>query len=668
MKGLMKCSFRRLATAALLTTSTLGGAFAPPVSAGQDLGQVTLEDLMKIHVTSAARKSQRTEDVPAAVYVITRNDIRRSGLTSLPEILRLAPGVQVAQVNANKWAVSIRGFNELYSSKLLVLVDGRSVYSRTFSGVFWDMQDLMVSDIDRIEVIRGPGGAVWGANAVNGIINVITRPAADTTGLSVSLSAGTFDRERVGVRYGGTIGGGAYRVFSQWSGYGDARQPAHLVFDDRWRSLTNGFRIDQSRGADALMAQGYVTANETRPGWVELPRLEVGVTPTTDGVAHAREASVLGRWTRTRIDGTVIQVQAYYTDTRRDEPIVDFSERTSDVDGQYETRLGSRHGLVFGGGYRHVDLSTDNTLTLQMGSRQTETLHTFLQDQIVLRDDLSLSLGAQLEHDSVGGWGLLPSARLMWELSPGQRVWTAVSRARRTPSVRDHDLRINLGVLPGPGLPIVYGYVGNPAFRPEAFVQTEAGYRIQLGRSAAFDVTAFSGSYKGLGIIRSVAPVIELTPAPAHVFAAVTPANVLDIRSSGVELSANWTPTRDWQTEASYSFLGLSQATPALLDANGKVSDGNAPAHQWQFRSTVVLRPGVQAHGSVARIGRLRVLDVPAYTRVDAGLEFRLNARLTAAVVGQNLLSSHHAEFSTSSAFLGSSMPRRGRIELRWQY
>jgi iron complex outermembrane receptor protein len=330
----MKHVSRTSVTTAVLAVSMMMPLFAQPVPPGQDLAQVTLEDLMKVRVTSAARKSQRADDVPAAVYVITRNDIQRSGLNTLPELLRLVPGVQVAQVNANKWAVSIRGFNDLYSNKLLVLVDGRSVYTRTFSGVFWDMQDLMISDIDRIEVIRGPGGAVWGANAVNGVINVITRPAAETQGLSANVSAGTFERERAGIRYGGTLGGASYRVFSQWSGYGDAPQPAQTVFEDGWHSLTNGFRIDGSRGPDAVLAQGHFTTNQTRPGWMVLPSLELGVPPTTDGIAHAREASVLGLWTRTRIDGTVIQVQGYYTDTHRDEGIAEFSERTSDVDSE----------------------------------------------------------------------------------------------------------------------------------------------------------------------------------------------------------------------------------------------------------------------------------------------------------------------------------------------
>src|SRR5258708_6459898 len=238
-----------LVTAAVLATSLVAPLFAQRASAGQDLARVTLEDLMKVTVTSAARKSQRADDVPAAVYVITRDDIRRSGLTTLPELLRLAPGAQVARVNANKWAVSIRGFNDLYSNKLLVLVDGRSVYSRTFGGVFWDMQDLMIQDIDRIEVIRGPGGAGWGSNAVNGVINVITRSAMETVGLSANVSAGSFERERAGFRYGGEEGGAAARAFSPRVGGPRVRGAPSPPLRPGGAAAATGLRSVRARGS-----------------------------------------------------------------------------------------------------------------------------------------------------------------------------------------------------------------------------------------------------------------------------------------------------------------------------------------------------------------------------------------------------------------------------------
>jgi iron complex outermembrane receptor protein len=468
--------FALLAGAVLAASTSVVRAQA----AAPDLANATLEELMDIQVTSAARKSQRAEDVPAAIYVITGRDIRQSGLTTLPEILRLAPGVQVAQVSASKWAVSIRGFNSPFSNKLLVLIDGRSVYSRAFSGVFWDLNEVMASDIDRIEVIRGPGGVAWGANAVNGVISVITRPATEQQGLDLRLNAGTFARAGMGIRYGGTFGNAAYRVFSQFSEHADSWPGERSPLSDNWHSSMGGVRIDWSRGAHAFLAQGHVATNRTRAGWMALTSLALRAAPATDGVSHANEASALARWTRTWTSGTALQVQGYHTTTRRDEPIIRFTESTSDIDTQYETRLGARHSLMFGGGYRHVDVSVDNTVSVQMGASRIETFNTFLQDEISVRPGVALTLGSKLEYDTFGGWGVLPSARAIWEASPGQRLWAAVSRTRRTPSNADRTVQFNVGVMPGQGLPILLATKGNPNFRSERLVQLEVGHRIRL--------------------------------------------------------------------------------------------------------------------------------------------------------------------------------------------
>jgi iron complex outermembrane receptor protein len=624
---------------------------------------------MDLRVTSAARKSQRAEDVPAAIYLITQSDIRQSGLMTLPEILRLAPGVQVAQVSGSRWAVSIRGFNDLYSNKLLVLIDGRSVYSRTFSGVLWDVQDVIVSDIDRVEVIRGPGGVAWGANAVNGVINIITRPATESQGLALDASVGTFARERAAIRYGGSIGETAYRVFSQWSGHANSDVATTALFSDRWRTFTSGARMDWSRGADGLLAQGHFTTNRTRGGWLVLPSLEPGVPPTTDDVSSAAEVSILGRWTRTATSGTVLQLQASHTTMHRDETIIRFSEGSSDFDAQYQTRLGFRHGLVFGGGYRHVGISSDDTITLQLASARISTFNTFFQDEISLRRDLALTIGSKLEYDTLGGWGVLPSARIIWEASPSQRLWAAASRTRRTPSTSDRSFRLNLGVAPNPGLPIVFAYTGNPDYRPERFVQLEAGYRLRLFSTAAIETTVFTGSYDGLATTEPFEPTVELTPGPPHVLAGVFLANLLNARVSGVEINGRWNPVPQWQVGGSYSRLHVTaDVDPGSLNGLAPETDGNAPDDQWEARSSVSLPPGVEVSATLWRVGRLRRLSVPSYLRLDARAEFRLNRHMTAAAIGQNLSNRYHAEFASDVLFLTSRVPRSARCELRWEF
>ena len=318
----------------------------------QDLREASLEELLSLEVTSAGRRQQRAEDVAAAVYVITQDDIRRSGLRSLPEILRLAPGVQVAQVNANKWAVLVRGFNSIYSNRLLILIDGRSLYTRAFSGVFWDANDLDVAEIERIEVVRGPGGAMWGSNAVNGVINIISRSARVSTGGAISVSLGTFDQSRATARYGSTVGRAAYRVFGQWSGYADGLTAEGASANDRWQSMTGGSRVDRANETDTLMAQGHYTTARSRPNLAALESIAPDVS-SFDGVSSTQEARALGRWTRTMRDGSLFQAQAYTTHVWRDEATLESTERTGDLDIQYETPLARRHVLVLGGGYRY---------------------------------------------------------------------------------------------------------------------------------------------------------------------------------------------------------------------------------------------------------------------------------------------------------------------------
>jgi iron complex outermembrane receptor protein len=654
---------------ALITTLLAGPAFAQTAS-GQGLKDVSLEDLMNIRVTSAARKSQRVEDVAAAVYVITRNDILRSGLTRLPEILRLAPGVQVAQINASKWAVSIRGFNSQFSNKLLVLIDGRSVYNLSFSGVFWDLQDVIVADIDRIEVIRGPGGAVWGANAVNGVINIITRPASETQGFAVDASVGTFERERVGLRYGGTLGPAAYRLFGQWTRFDDAEPSTTTPFEDHWHSLTGGVRADWARGGDSFLAQAHVTATRSRGGWLELRSFALGTLPVTDGTTRGRNASLQGRWTRTRPNGTIIQVQGYHTETRRDEPVTDLSERYTDLDAQYEMRAGTRHGLVLGAGYRWVALSADDTLTLQIGEHGTRTANLFVQDEILVTRDVALTVGAKLEHDSFGGFGPLPSVRVMWEASPRQRVWAAAARARRTPSVLDRGLGARFGIVRGPTpLPVVIGLQGNPDYKTETLLQAEAGYRVRVGADAGLELTAYRGRHEGLQTTEPLPPVLELTPAPPHILRLSHFKNFLDMDATGFEVNARWAPVQPWQVEGSYTYLHLDpRVDPASLDPAVANLDGNAPRHQWHLRSTVAPHAGVQLSASLWRVGRLEDLQIPAYTRLDARAELRLNTHATLAATGQNLSQRRHQEFTSPRLSLGNHVGRTARIDLRWAF
>jgi iron complex outermembrane receptor protein len=641
-------------------------AEAAPQAPEQNLAEVSIEDLMQVRVTTASRRAQRAEDVAAAVFVITREDIRRSGLTTLPELLRLAPGVQVARVSASKWAVSIRGFNDLFANKLLVLIDGRSVYTRAFGGVLWDAQDLLIGDIDRIEVIRGPGGAMWGANAVNGVINVITRNAADTQGWSVDLSAGTLERERAGLRYGGSAGTLKYRLFSQWSGYSDTQNAAGGPGDDSWHSLLTGARIDLSRGANTAMAQAHYIGGRSRPRYVEYAPDRPG-NVSLDGIAQTREFTLLGRWMRTFSAGGLATVQGSHTNGHRRE-LNDWQEYSTELDAQYELAAAGRHAIVVGGAFREVQLTSSDSLTLRLGSEHTRILSAFIHDDIALPGNVSLSLGGKTEHDGVAGWGVSPSARVLWRPAPTQRIWAAVSRARRTPSATDRALTFVTPVQVA-GMTILGGYVGNPDYRHETLVEAELGYRLRFG-AAAVEAALFQGAYRELPTSEPVGPVFVPTPAPGFVMFANQSANLMSARTRGAEVNASWTPARVWRLTGSYSFLALTpRPDPTSRDTHALLVDGHAPRHQWQVHSLATLTPRLEFDLGVYHAGRLAVLAVPAYTRLDVRVEYKLSERLALVGLGRNLVDARHPEFSGArSAFVASTIPRSGHLMLRWGF
>ena len=633
------------------------------------LQSATIEELMGITVTSAGRKTQRAEDVAAAIYVITRAQIQQSGLRTLPEILRLAPGVQVARAGSNKWAVSVRGFNDVYSNKLLILVDGRSAYNRSFSGVFWEAQDALIDEIERIEVIRGPGGALWGANAVTGILNIITRHAAESAGGAAEVSFGDFDQTRVGLRYGGAIGRVDYRLVGQWSAYGDSLTPAGAPARDQWSSAAAGLRADWTGGADAIMVTGQFTAGRTRPRWWHVADLSEGTFAISEGVSDSRELSGVARWTRGMAGGSVLQMQGTHSRSNRAEATLSAIEQSTGADAQVETAVGHRHVLVAGGGYQHVRFDPyAQSLTLFIGREHAHVLNAFVSDEITLSARVKATLGAKVEYDSVTGAGVLPSARIIWSVTEHQRLWASLARARRTPALIDRTLRYYFDSVPTPQGAAIVGFIGNPDYRAETLTQGAVGYRAHFVPDVSVDIVGFYGEYSGLGTIEPVDPVFMTAPAPAHVLAAIHFENLADTTTHGLEVSAEWMPVDAWRLYGSYSLLRLTpHVRPESLDEGARLSDGNAPRAQWQLHSAARLSRALRFDASLYRVGELRVLVIPAYTRADARVEAQVARRLSASIGVQNLLDASHAEFS-GVTIAPSIMPRSWHAQLRWSF
>jgi iron complex outermembrane receptor protein len=662
----MKAPSRALIGALVISLSPIG-AFAQTRPA--DLGLVPIEDLMNIQITSLSHKEQRAGDVAAAVFVITHETIRRSGMTTVPELLRLVPGAQVAQINSNKWAVAVRGFNDLFTDKLLVLIDGRTVYDRLNSGVFWESIDVPLDDIDRIEVIRGAGGATWGANAVNGVINIVTKAAADGQGASVAVSGGTFDGTHASARYGGMLGGVAYRLSSKWSGHGESRLDGQAA-GDRWQSQNHTFRLDWDKAADALMMEGGAALANLNGLWHAPTGPVPAIKPPFSELQGEDQYHVLGRWTHTRADGSSLQVQSFF-DFLHNTDTVNPTQRMTDVEAQYHTSLGARHDVVAGAGYRFLSLDVPGGIVLSITPNAVaETVvNAFAEDEIALARRVRLTLGSKIERTSLAGWGLQPTARVMWSLVPTQHVWASVSRALRTPALTDTRSRFNYASFIGQGgMPVVVGAIGNPAFQSEEVVDTEGGYRLGLGQTASVDATLFRSAYSRLKTSEPLTPQLELTPAPRHLFVPVQFGNGLNATATGFELSAQWAPATWWHLDGGYSTFHL---TPRLAEASGDTAaasfDGHAPRAQWHSHSSFCFGSRAQVDASLFHVGALPALGIDAYTRADARLELPLRRDLSLAVVGQNLFDSTHAEYAGFGAIVTPTLvPRSARVQLQW--
>jgi len=601
------------------------------------LKQMDLGELMNVEVTTVSRQESTVGQSSAAVFVITPEMIRRSGATSIPEALRMVPGIEVARgVENGGWLISIRGFNSIPSTKLLVLIDGRSVYNPLSAGVFWDVQDTLMEDIERIEVVRGPGGSLWGANAVNGIVSVITKSATNTHGLLLTGGGGTYESGFGSARYGLKIGDDAHaRFYVKHYHRGELDLPTHVGADDPWELTQTGFRTDwQLRTDHHLTVQGDLYKGDRHnPDRVDL-----------------FGANVLGRWTHERTNDGQIQLQAYYDRADRTIPnLVGFAINTGDVDFQYRSRLGSSHTISWGLEYRAVFDRADITPVLVSPPKRgsTSLYSAFAQDEVeLISDRLRLTFGSKFEHNNFTGFEAQPSARLLWRIQPQHSFWTAVSRAVRTPTLQEDDSMLRRG-------PVTT--LGNSNFDSEKVLAYEVGYRnIPVGW-LSLDVATFYNRYDQLASIERLNATTNLRD------------NKLTGRDLGVEVSATWKPL-DWVAlQGSYSYLHLRlRADSDSTDTTSVNAAGNDPQQQLYLRGSVDLPAHLQFDGTVRYVDRLPNLGVDRYVTADSRLSWRPVQRFELAVVGQNLLDPRHPEFSTPAS--RKEIPRAVYSKVTWSF
>jgi iron complex outermembrane receptor protein len=620
------------------------------VSKATDLTQVSLEDLMNVQVTSVSKKEQKLGSAGAAVFVITQEDIRRSGASNIPDLLRMVPGVNVAQMSASTWAISIRGFNDVFADKVLVLIDGRSVYNPITSGVSWDQQDLPLEDIERIEVIRGPGGTVWGANAVNGVINIITRNSKNTQGGMITAGGGSETTAQGLAQYGGAIGAtGTYRVFGKYSDIDSTTVPGGGSARDGWQSLHGGFRSDWVLSSrDTITVQGDL--QESREGQ-NLTAVIPGALPlelTFTDRFDASAANILARWNHTLASGSETSLQIY------DDHSSTFSlggrdrQNTVDLDFQHHVSFGSRQDIVWGLGARVADLylGPGYAIAYAPQSRTDVLLSAFFQDQMKITGSLAVTFGSKFEHNAYTGVELEPSAQLVWNPTARQSVWVSAARAIRQPDAVDASIRDAAATFPtGPDSFGLVSVIGNPAQRVERLNDFEAGYRIQTTARVSVDVATFLNFYQDLRTAEELAPYFVIAPGAPYLVQPVIFQDVGTAHAYGGELSLDWKPANRWRLSSGYSLLHMIfLKDPANADTEvGDLGTGT-PQQQFQARSALNLPHRLEWDSSIEYVGKLAA-GIPAYTRVDTRLGWKINDHVDFSAVGQDLLGPRHAEF-----------------------
>ncbi|RZL33284.1 MAG: TonB-dependent receptor, partial [Rubrivivax sp.] len=601
-----------------------------PARAQNDLVSLSLEELGGLTITSVAKREQRLADAAASLFVITADDIRRSGFTRLPDVLRLAPNLHVAEVYRGGYAISARGFNANASNKLLVLVDGRSVYTPLFAGVFWDAQDVAIEDVERIEVSSGPGSTLWGVNAVNGTINIITRSAAATRGTLLSVVAGSDNERSALVRHGTALAGGDVRVYLKHSSQGRTETAAGLPVEDAGHLTQIGFRGDWGQANDRFMLQGNAYRGEhgqPLPGSINVDGVDFALGPIT-----LSGANLLARWERPMAGGG-LSVQGYLDRTTRvTPPTFDEQLLIADLEVQLTLRPAGAHTLVIGVNHRRshdeVGHSAPEFAFLPAQLKQSWT-SLFAQDEIALNDEWRLTLGARAERNDYTGTEFLPSLRLAWKASPDHLWWGSATRTVRAPSRLDRDARI-------PAEP-PFVLDGGPGFRAETARVLQLGYRGHPLRPLRLAATAFHGDYDHLHTQ-------ELAASNTQVYFG----NGMRGRVSGFEAWSLWQVTPILRLQAGMTLLRPHlELKPGSRDTASSVAtaEGAMPRSTWRLRAAVTLPRAVEFDVTARHVGGLSLPDVPAYTTVDMRLGGRLGPDVEIALTAHNLLDRGHGEF-----------------------
>lgn len=638
-----------------------------------DLTDLSPEQLSKIEVTSVSKKEQKLSDTAAAIYVITQQDIRNSTATNIPELLQMAPGIDVARLSGTRWAIGSRGLNGYIQDTMLVLIDGRSVFDPLFSGVFWNEQGLMLEDIERIEVIRGPGATVWGANAVNGIVNIITKRSQDTQGILVSAGAGDQERSSGAARYGGKLGKSAtYRIFSMYDDNGPAGtlngEPSH----DSSRMLKSGFRMDGNTSShDSFMLEGQVysgTSGEDSVGFSYTPPFN----PSFIDQSAQQGENLLGIWTHKSLDGSTTSLQASFAHVAHPETGLDVNGDVAIASLQYERPLGARHDLVSGVEYdfKQAQTSSSGNVVWWSPSNPTSRIASaFVQDEMLFANgNVRLTGGLRLDHSNYTGFAIHPNARVLWKISRIHSVWAAYSTADLILGPDDTFLHTNLTAFPGATGIQVLRLVGNPLLKPEHLHAFEMGYRVQLAKKLSLDIATFYNRYSGLIEPETGQPFFEAGP-PARLVLPMVNQSDMNGGSGGGEFSAKWTPAKALRLGAAYALFEMEMTqAPGTFGAPAQELGGDSPRHRLALTSSVDLARTLALNTSLSFTDRRTSQNIPGYTLVDSSLAWHPAVPVELKLGCKNLFNKQHIEFIDAVAGPPTMLERSIYGRTTWRF
>lgn len=630
-----------------------------------DLAEVDIEQLMNMEVTSVSGKARKVSHTASAIYVITAEDIRRSGATSIPEALRLAPGLQVFQINDNVWAVSSRGFAYRYANKLQVLVDGRSLYTTALGGVDWNVHNMLLEDVERIEVIRGPGASLWGGNAFNGVINIITRHSRDTQGALLTTAVGSHERVHSSLRYGGKLASNAtYRFGAQFLKRDGSLQVSGDPARDGGDVLQGGARVDWDPSpANEFTFTGSLEDRDTdnlAANFLGRPLLP----PVVFDRLQWRTGSIMGRWQHFFPQSHDFSLQWSYDWLARQDPNVDDDRHTTSVDFRHHVSVGSRQDWLWGLGYNRFQLGSQGNADFSFADREDGAAQTdlepykshdadsryvlFAQNEIAVAPErFFLIPGARVQYETDSRWGVQPNLRALWIVNSRHSIWGSVSRALRTLTELEDHAHITVASLGEQNsIPAFLTLDGNEDFRSERLLAYELGYRGELRRGISLDIATFFNSYHDLRTREPGTPFFTTAFPFPRVEVPLQFDNKMDGETYGVELAASWQVNHRWTLQGTYSRLEIQLHPHAdSRDPQAELDEGASPKHQFNLRSRLQLGPNLELDTELYYVSSLPNLSIASYTRVDSQITWRLQEKTALTIGGQNLLRPQHPEF-----------------------